>query len=53
MDVVKKMESCGSAPKGIVKQKVAIVDCGSCGESTPVGPQVDIPSGKDLFSFSK
>ena len=28
MDVVKKIESFGSAPKGIVSKKIVVVDCG-------------------------
>jgi len=43
MDVVKKMEAQGSAPKGTVKQKIIISDCGSAGEGPPPPPPAPCP----------
>ena len=52
MDVLKKIESFGSAPKGIVKQKLVIVDCGSAGEGVPVGPPPPPPCPKVFFDMT-
>ena len=52
MDVLKKIESFGSAPKGIVKQKIVIVDCGSAGEGAVVGPPPPPPCPKVFFDMT-
>ena len=52
MDVLKKIESFGSAPKGIVKQKIVIVDCGSAGEGALVGPPPPPPCPKVFFDMT-
>lgn len=52
MDVLKKIESFGSAPKGIVKQKIVIVDCGSAGEGAIVGPPPPPPCPKVFFDMT-
>jgi hypothetical protein len=52
MDVLKKIESFGSAPKGIVKTKLVIVDCGSAGEGALVGPPPPPPCPKVFFDMT-
>ena len=46
------IESFGSAPKGIVKQKIVIADCGSAGEGMPVGPPPPPPCPKVFFDMT-
>ena len=52
MDVLKVIESFGSAPKGDVKKKIVIADCGSAGEGVPVGPPPPPPCPKVFFDMT-